>query len=43
MLIEHIIEFELRWRGPPGGTCTLKLVIFMTKRKSLKEDLRVDY
>ena len=30
MLIEQIIDFELR--APPGGTCTPKLVIFMTKQ-----------
>ena len=22
MLIEQIIEFKLRWPGPPGHTCT---------------------
>ena len=43
MLIEQIIEFELRGSGSFGCTCTSKLVIFMTKQKSLKEDLRVDH
>ena len=43
MLIEQMIEFELRGPGPPGRTCTPKLVNFMTKQTSLKEDLRVDY
>ena len=43
MLIKQIIEFELREHGPLSGTCTPKLVIFMTKQKSLKEVLRVDY
>ena len=42
MLIEQIIEFELRGPGPPDCTCTPKLVISMTKQKSLKEDLQVD-
>ena len=43
MCIEQIIEFELREAGPPGRTCTLKLVIFMTKQNFLKEGLLVDY
>ena len=43
MLIEQIIKFELRGPGPLGRTCTPKLVIFMTKQKSLKEDPRADY
>ena len=43
MLIEQIIEFELREQGPLGGTCTPKLVILMTTQKFLKGDLRVDY
>ena len=43
MLIEQIIEFELREQGPLGGTCTPKLVILMTPQKFLKGDLRVDY
>ena len=43
MLIEQTIEIELRGPGPPGRTCTPKLVIFITKQKSLKEDLRMHY
>ena len=43
MLIEPIIEIELKGLGPPSRTCTSKLVIFMTKQKSHQEDLRVDY
>ena len=31
MLIEKIIEFELRVRGPPGRTYLPKLVNFMSK------------
>ena len=34
MLIEQIIEFDLRGLKPPGRTCTPKLVIFMTKQKN---------
>ena len=35
MLIERIIEFELRGPGPTGRTHELpQLVIFMTKQKS---------
>ena len=34
MLIEQIIEFDLRGPKPPGCTCTTKLVIFMTKQKN---------
>ena len=30
MLIDQIIESKLRGPGPPGRTCTLKLVIFLT-------------
>ena len=43
MLIKQIIEFDMRENGLLFGTCTPKLVIFMTKQKSLKEVLRVDY
>ena len=42
MLIEQIIEFELKGPGPLNRTCP-KLVIFVTKQKSFKEDLRVDF
>ena len=41
MLIEQIIEFESRVPGPL--VIFLKLVIFMTKQKSLKANLRVHY
>ena len=37
MLIEQIIEFELRGAWPPGRTCALRLVIFMTKQKSRRK------
>ena len=40
MLIEQIIEFELRGPGSLGRTIAhaiLKLVIFMTKQKNLKK------
>ena len=39
MLIERIIEFELRGPGHPGCIRTPKLVIFTTKQNSFKEDL----
>ena len=37
MLIEQIIEFELRGPGSFGRTCTLKVVIFMTKQYPLRK------
>ena len=42
MLIKQIIEFQLR---DPGllAVHVLQLVNFMTKQKSFKENLRVDY
>ena len=43
MFTKQIFDFELRGSGPPGRTCTPKLVIFITKQKPLKEDLRVEY
>ena len=43
MLIEQIIEFESRVPGPLVVHIFLKLVIFMTKQKSLKANLRVHY
>ena len=43
MLIKQIIEFELREHRPLCGTCTPKLVIFMTKQKSLKGDFREEF
>ena len=42
MLIEQIIEFELRGLGLPGPTCTLTNGNFYEK-KTLKENLGVDY
>ena len=43
MLIEQIIEFELRGPGPPGRTCTSKISHFYGKAKISKENLQVDY
>ena len=43
MLIQQIIEFELRGLGPLGRASTSKLFIFLIKQKSLKEDRGVDY
>ena len=43
MLIERIIELELRGPGPSGERVLLQLVIFITKHKSLKENLGVNY
>ena len=43
MLIEQIIEFKLREQGRLGRTWTPKLVIFITKQKSLQGDLQMDY
>ena len=37
MLIERIIELQLRGPGPPGEHVFLQLVIFMTKQKSLRK------
>ena len=37
MLIERIIELQLRGQGPPGERVLLSPVIFMTKQKSLKK------
>ena len=37
MLIERIIELQLRGPGPPGERVLQKLVIFMTKQKSLRK------
>ena len=34
MLIDQIIEFELRGTGSSGRTCALQLIIFMTKQIS---------
>ena len=43
MLIEQIIEFESKVPGPLVVHIFLKLVIFMTKQKSSKANLRVNY
>ena len=43
MLIQQIIEFELRGPGPPGRTCTPTNDYFHNKTKISKEDLRVAY
>ena len=43
MLIEQIIEFEVRGHGPPGRTCTPTTGYFPDKTKISKESLRVDY
>ena len=39
MLIEQIIEFELRGLGPLVVHVLLQLGIFVTKQKSLKKNL----
>ena len=43
MLIEQIIEFQLRGPVPTGRTCTPITGLLHDKRKILKENLRVDY
>ena len=43
MLIEQIIEFQLRGPGPPGRTCTPITDYLHDKTKFSKENLRVDY
>ena len=43
MLIEQIIEFESRVPRPLVVPIFLNLVIFMTKQKSSKANLRVHY
>ena len=43
MLIEQIIEFESRVPGPLVVHIFLKLVIFITKQKPLKENFWVHY
>ena len=43
MLIEQVIEFKLRGWGLLTVHVLLQLVIFMSKQKPLKENLRVDY
>ena len=43
MLIEQIIEFELRGPGPPGRIRTPITDLLHDKTKILKENLRADY
>ena len=43
MLIERIIELQLRGPGPPGRTCTPKTGYCHDKTKISKENPRVDY
>ena len=43
MLIEQIIELELRGPGTPGRTYTPTTGNFFDKTKLSKENLRVDY
>ena len=43
MLIERIIELQLRGPGPPWRTCTPITGYFHDKTKMSKENLRVDY
>ena len=43
MLIERIIELQLRGPGPPGRTFTPITGYFHDKTKISKENLRVDY
>ena len=43
MLIEQIIEFELKEPGPLGRACTPTTSYFHDKTKLSKANLRVDY
>ena len=43
MVIEQIIEIEMRGPGPPGRTCTSITGYFHEKTKIYKENFRVDY
>ena len=43
MLIELIIEYELRKPGPSGRTWAPKIDLFHRKAKISKENIRVDY
>ena len=43
MLIEQIIEFELRRPRPPGRTCTLTTGYFYNKTKISRENLQVNH
>ena len=39
MLIEEVVEFELRGHGPSGRTCTYTTGYFYDKTKISKENL----
>ena len=43
MLIEQIVELQLRGPVPPGPTCTSITGYFRDKTKIFQENLRVDY
>ena len=43
MLIEQILELQLRGPGPPGRTCTPITGNFYDKTKISEENLRTDY
>ena len=43
MLIEQIVELQLRGPGPPGLTCTSITGYFHDKTKISKENLRVGF
>ena len=43
MLIEQIVEFQLRGPGPPGRTCTPITGYFHDKTKFSKKNLPADY
>ena len=43
MLIEQIIELQLRGPGPPGRTCTPITGYCHDKTKIFKENFQVDY
>ena len=43
MLVEQIIEFDLRGPKPPGSTYTPTTGYFHEKTKIFKENLRVDH
>ena len=43
MLLEQIIEFQLRWPRHPGRTSSSTTGYFPDKAKITKENFRVDY
>ena len=43
MLIEQIVELQVRGSGPPGLTCTFISGYFHDKTKISKENLRVGF